>query len=269
MKNSFNMVALAVFAICLLSVADSLRGFLESKLILRGVSGSTLPLSGNLDALPPELEALNTNFKAGKPLGEMLELHADSPFLYMEFLELDGRMWRGVLRIPDGVPVGEYHFTVERMGVTPTPESRAFLLKVFSDNEALLKDFPSIAFRLVGLQPWWITLATLPLGIALFYLAWMRSGEEEIALQARGMGEIYRLAKRKREWEVLFGLGRKHGVATGDELLLLNAKRQPVGRLRVTQADYESSTSTVPLDQDIKAGYLVAKPDSVTSMMSH
>lgn len=256
----FHRLALIVFMVFVLSVGDACLSTLDPSNLYRIAPGQTVPVSGDLIE-PPLLGARMDNpDPTPEEITGLISYETDSPDLSMTLLELKGRVWRGTLTARPTAKSGQYGFKVYNLSDT-SQEQPIYVVRLFPDAAALQADLPSFAARYLGIRPIWITFGTLPVGILMFLLSFLRSGREEEALQARGVGSIYKLAKRKTEWEIIFGLGSEHGVHPGDRLLVLDRKQQVVGELTASRVGIEGSHATLPLDADIRPGYFVALAD--------
>lgn len=263
MKSRFQKIALAMVMLALLAMADGLSASLSVPAnMFRAAAGSWTPASGALD-FTPDAERARTHAAAAnsgdlRQINEYLRFTATSPDMGVEFQELRGTFWRARLRVPPNAPPGEIRFTVYVADQPPTEQTPSFILRVFPSEEALQADLPSAAQRLLGISPWAVALAALPMAVFFGFLVFRAMGEEEDALIARGIGPIYRLARRKDGWEITFGLGARQGVGEGDELAVLAPDGRVVGALRALQVGPASSTSSLDLAADIGSGYFVA-----------
>ncbi len=259
MKIRFNHLAIILFCILMLGILDSCQGMLESSGVIRAVNGGQAPINGKLDSSLPDLERLRGVGKSKEELTEYLLYESDNPLIHVEFLELSGRMWRGTLIVPPNSPTGDFSLVVHQKGVKVETETPRFTVRVFKSRKDLQDDVSTICERFFGFKPLWIVVVGLPLAILMLYLAYKQNDKEELRFQACGIGAIYKLAKRKDHWEVVFGLGEKHGVTTGQELLLLDASLQVAGRIVAMHVDDEAGSTKVPLTDKIKPTFLVAR----------
>jgi hypothetical protein len=114
--------------------------------------------------------------------------------------------------------------------------------------------------RWLGFDPWWATIVLIPGTLWAFRRAFKEAGRKEKALQDQGLGPIYRLAKKKDGWELIFGLGQEHGISVGDRLQVYTGRGEPTGQEITAEAvGAEAAHGRLGLDADIKADYLVGK----------
>lgn len=272
MKTHFQKAAVVFFILTVLGVADGLaRSVFEPQHTFRVVAGSETLASGTLD-ITLDADAAKAHSEvahSGDPklLNDYLRYTSSSPEVQMEFVELRGTLWRAVVRAPRDLPAGKAELAVYVRQQPPTDLTPRYSLRVFDSPEALQADLPSASMRYLGIEPWWVVLACLPLAAFFGFLVFRATGEEEDELIARGIGPIYKLAKRKDGWDILFGLGVNQGLTAGEELLLLTPDGRVVGSLRADEIGPTSSKSSLGPDMDIKPDYFVARPHSETSIL--
>jgi hypothetical protein len=229
------------------------------------VSGEEIPVSGKLAAAvipPPENGTLFAENRITDPvqLAWLLRVEPVTPGIGFRFVERNGRMWRAVLRVGPGVGQGEYHLHVLQPGETPNEKNR-YRLAVYPDAAAKRGAAPSWLLRYLGVQPWWVALGLLPAAVAMLACSWRNARRQEACLRARGLGVIYKLARRKDGWELIAGLGTADGVRAGEEILLLSKERTPVATLRVLSAAADHLTAEVGLEVAVKPDGYVARID--------
>lgn len=194
---------------------------------------------------------------------KVLAIHADAPGIGVHFQELRGRVWRGVFTVSPQTPPGRYAVTVfpkEQLHPPgPDQERSMVLVDVFPDAAAMRGSYVSRSERFLGFGPWWVVMAIIPLAALLLVYAYRRAGKEEERLHAEGLGPIYKLAKTKDHWDIIFGLGSAHGVREGDTLSVLDPKLRRVGTLTALRVAKESSESKVGLDADISPFHVVSR----------
>ena len=194
---------------------------------------------------------------------KVLAQKADAPGITVHFQDLRGKVWRGELRVAPQTPPGRHTLMVfpkellhpEQLDA----ETSVVRVDVFANAAAMRRSYVSLCERFLGIGPWWLVAAIVPLAALLLLYTYRRAGEDEARLQADGIGPIYKLAKNKDHWEVLFGLGSAHGVQEGEELALLDAKRRRVGTVTALRVARESAEAKVRLDADISPFHVVAR----------
>lgn len=267
MKSHYQKAAMAFAFIALLAVVDGLaKGIRDPNDTFRVVAGSETFINGKLD-LTLDVDGIKSHSEVSraddlKLLNDYLRYIASSPEIQIEFLELQGSLWRGVVRAPRFTPEGEITFQAYAKGQPPGEKTPHSTLRVFDSEERLRADLPSLVMRYLGVEPWWMLVGSLPLAALFGFLVFRAQSDEEDELIARGVGPIYKLAKRKEGWEVLFGLGERQGVRVGDELCVLAPDGRTVGALKATKVGPTSSHATLDLAMEIGPDYLVARLDS-------
>jgi hypothetical protein len=271
-KTHFQKAAVVLSVLTILGVADGLaRSVFEPAHSFRVVAGSETLASGSLD-ISLDKDGAKAHSEVAhsgdaKLLNTYLRYTATSPEVQMEFVELRGTLWRAMVRTPRTLPAGQVGLVVYARVQPPTDMTPRYTLRVFDSAESLQADLPSISLRFLGFEPWWVVIFCLPLAAFFGFLVFRATGEEEDALIARGIAPIYKLARKKEGWDILFGLGGNQGVRTGEELVLLAPDGRVVGSLRAGKVGPTSSRSTLDPGVDVRPDYFVARPHSETSIL--
>jgi hypothetical protein len=267
-KKTFQRVTIAFFILFLLTVVDSICfALFESKTVFKVIAGGQIPISGKL-VKPVDVRNIPKRGTGGEfdpqgvqRLNRLLTYEPSQRGYYIQFTGLEGRIWHGLLQIESSALPGEFGFNVFASDNPPvSAESSAYRVIIYPDLETYRRSFFCLSKRWLGINPWWLSLLFLPVSILFFIAVFRATAIEDAKLQANGIGPIYKLAKRKEHWEVIFGLGHRHGVQPGDTLLILDPKRQPAGQLPVEQVHADYSTARVSLEERIRADYLIARP---------
>lgn len=257
MRRYLNWSVYLVFSLLLLSIMDSCSGMLESRTMFRLVRGVARPLSGDLDTSSiKDLERL-AGVKPDDDLNRYLTYEVDGP-IFLQFISLKGRLWRGELSAPDYAEPGEYHLLVYQKGIVLPTEARRLKVMLYPDMDSYMRSLPSITERLFGFQAWWVTLAAMPLGLLLFYLSYRQSDEDDEILRSQGLATIFKLARKPEGWDMAFSLGSRDGLADGDTLYILDRKRRQIGSFHVDSVAEEYSIALLPLTTPIKANCLIS-----------
>lgn len=263
-RRACQKLAVAACMLLLLAVADACwLAIGDDRDLFRVVAGGAAPASGDL-LIPADSRSTDLHARAladgPAALDRHLRADLDSPDVTVHFLELQGRLWRAQVLAAPGTPPGEHRMTV-RLAGQPRDEAPAYTVRVFIDLPDLRADQPSLFLRAMGVQPVWVVLGALPLALLAGALVYRLAGRELERLLAAGIAPIYRLARRGGEWEVVFGLGRAHGVRPGQRLAILDRDQRPVGQLVAETVDAQTATARVPLGENIGPGHFVARQD--------
>lgn len=256
MKQFLNRFSVVLFVLLLLAALDAAHGGIRSGNLFRVQAGKSAPVGGRLDVSPEDLAEI-PHFdptQAAQYLGATLS----TPDAAVELLELKGRIWRGLLVCNAEATPGEYRLTLVPRGGNPAEDATVYTVLLFADAASYRASLPTFGERRLGVRPIWLCLALLPPALACLGLSFLLSGREEARRQARGLGPIYKLARRKEAWEVIFGLGRVHGLSEGDRLLLLDRGLNVIGGLVAGRVSHDSTRAEVGLDVPIRADSLVA-----------
>lgn len=263
--------ALAVLLILALSMIDVLvEAVFDRGHGVKVVAGDRVLASGKLlgDIRPyASANAIHSNRVADPAdLEEILAWAPADDAFRLRFLELKGRIWRAEVRTDAGRPPGEYRIRVFQRGLPPAPDMPYFTIRTFADDRALRASQASLARRFLGLPPWALATGLLPLAVLLVYLTYRSAAGSVAALQAQGIGPIYRMAYRREGWEILFGLGSADGLCVGDRLDLLDARQRPTGDdLVALRVGPHSGEARLDPQVRLKPGYCVRRRDAAGS----
>ncbi|MBL7180308.1 MAG: hypothetical protein ISS65_08895 [Desulfobacterales bacterium] len=257
---------LLVLILLVLSIIDTMiMAVTGSKYTFKAVAGKTAYISGKLAEPVDENLVKRYAHLSGKennrtPYDQIITYTPQYDFLRLRFLEAKGRLWRGILESTETAPQGDYVVAIFQKALGPEEKAPKFTIRLFQNEQAYRKSFFSFAERYLGLAPFWVTLVLLPLVLYCIFITMRDAGKELSDLQAKGIGPIYKLVKGKTDWEVIFGLGSRHGVHRGDHLVVLNKHREPVGKIIATEVGPESTNATYPLGNPIAPDYFIAIP---------
>ena len=238
--------------------------FLIAATSFKAVAGTRELISGKLmgsvKPYTPKNAILGNQVDDPALLEEILVCEPPNPVFHIRFLELKGRIWRAELLSDSGGAPGDYPIRIYQRSVGPDPDMPLVHVRIFSDAQALRASQASIFRRYLGMAPWAVAVALLPVVALLFYRT-LKAGQGSVsALQAQGVGPIYKMAYRKTGWEIIYGLGSAHGVCPGDRLDLLDARKRPVGhQIVATRVGTESAEALVAPTVPLRPGWLVAR----------
>jgi len=260
--NLFNRFAVPVFVLLLLSMLDIVMGaFSHSRTSFSVMAGEDVNLSGDLEKAVDEAWFKSTHELSPAQrmvlINQILGYTPQNDFLKLEFKEVRGRFWRGRLAVGPTAPQGEITITVFQHSY-PNDVSR-YQVRIFRDFAAYKSSLPSLSERYLGFPPWAVTLFLFPLAVILILINFLQSGKADRDLQAAGIGPIYKLARRKDHWEVVFGLGSQHGVQEGDTLILMDHQHTPVGEIKADVVRSESSTAALPISVTVTPRHMVVR----------
>jgi hypothetical protein len=239
------LTAAVMLDTCVFSLRTSPRVF-------RVAAGKTIPISGQLDgriAPSPTPGSIFGGNRISDPavLNRLLVVEPLRPELGIQFVERNGRIWRARLQVQPGAREGVYPIHVLQAG-EPPGENNLYRVQVFADAAAKRRADPSFSGRYLGIAPWWVALTLVPPILAMLVLSWRTSRRREQHLLRRGIGVIYKLARRKDHWELIAGLGTADGIQVGDHVWLLSRDLDPVAAIRVDHAGPRHLTATIDLE---------------------
>jgi hypothetical protein len=262
--RAFNRLALLFFGLFLISVADLLFYRLaESDRIFKVVAGGETRVSGKL--LQPIDRRLLQSSTVPSEQGDGSEVDYSRLLAYspeghgfkLRITDVQGRLWRGVLWADVRALPGQADLQVfARPGPAPA-EGPHYTVRIFPDTAGIRKSYRSLGKRFLGIEPLWVPLMLFPFALLFFTATYKATRREEGRMQAEGIGPIYKLAKRKDHWEVVFGLGSRNGIRTGQILSLLDPARRKVAEFDVDTVAEDYSTAKLDLSTPIRSDYLV------------
>lgn len=259
-RRKLNLLAVPLMLIMAAAVLDAtISRLLTSDNELSALPGTALFASGTLEnpVLGGQTSSGPTD-KAYDP-NTLLAADGDTQDLIINFEEVVGVIWRAHIEVPVDALPGKRIFWVHERLVPPGEEAESTSLTVFGDEASFRASFHSLFLRFLGIKAWWVAAALLPVSVALLVISFLLSGREEEVLKSRGIGSIYKLARRGGEWEVVFGLGSIHGLQQGDTLALLDEKMNHVADVVALEIRAEYSATLVDGTLPIKPGFFVAR----------
>jgi hypothetical protein len=272
MRQLLPRLSLLLFALFLAGMADTaLYLIFDSKSdAVRTLAGERHALVGklpeavaNVNILPRDSDANKEAERIALLNGKVLDQRCDAAGIAVRFLELRGRIWRGVLTVSEAVQPGRYALTVfprERLrSDPPSQEPSTVMVTVFADPKARRHSYTALSERYLGVGPWWVVMAIIPLVGLLLLQNFRQSAREDAALQAKGLGTIYKLARNQDHWELLFGLGSRHGVREGESLALLDRAGRQVGLVTARRVGPDSTWGRAGLDAAVEPSHRVSK----------
>lgn len=263
--TGWRRVSVAVFIVMLLSMVDAcVMTWSESKNHFKVVAGKNEDISGKL-ANPIDPRLLQATFaREGNTIPEDL---LDKVITYepagkgfrILFKSVEGRLWRGKLITDPGAVEGVFPVRIYKVGEKPGEHTPQFLIQVFNDETGYRRSYWSIAKRFLGIEPWWITIGSIPLALLCVYLVMRQTTREDEEMQSRGIGPIYKLSKQKNGWEIVFGLGSDHGVKPGDRMIVVSREGRTLGHFEADDVKTESSSAKLGLDVNIDPNCLISR----------
>lgn len=257
-------LTLAVMVLLSLSMVDILiEAIFDRGHAVKVVAGNRVVASAKLtgDIRPYTHDNAIFSNRVNDPsrLAEILTYAPRSDAFRLRFLELKGRVWRAEIRTDAGRPDGDYPIRVYQRGMDPEG-AMPFAIRIFPDAASLRASQASLSRRFLGVPPWVLAFLLLPTGAVLIFLTHRGAAGSVSALQAAGIGPIYRMAYRRTGWQILFGLGSSHGVRPGDRLELLDARHRPTGHdLVATRVRPQSGEARLAPSVRLEPGYCVRR----------
>jgi len=273
-RNMLSTLSKFLFALFLFSIADTvlymaldargpIRALPDSRLY---VVGETTPPFEGAPVIPEETDDPGKEAKRLAIINKALSYASDSRNLRLEFHNLKGKMWQGLLIVPPDTPPGAHVITISRTGAPSIPTVDAaseapspLMIRVFANSRDYHANFWSLTERYLGIGPWWITLAVIPLAAAMLYLVYREGDLEDERLRREGFGPIYKLAKRKGGWDIIFGLGSRQGVAEGEILSVVDLEGDEVAELVAANVGPDAAKAFLATDRRLRQDYLVTR----------
>lgn len=198
---------------------------------------------------------------------------SDSPDLVLAFepelfsgFWLGFEMWRAELKAPAGIKPGRYTMKIVSAGLSDVkPEDKAkleslltYTVHVYGDEKTLRQNSLSLINRYTGILPWYPAGLFFLLALAAGGCIFILSGKIDDEMAKQGVAEIYRVSKNKDRLEVFFGLGRHHGLKSGERLGLFDTSGSFLKEIVVEEVGSQNSSVMVDILK-IKPGFRVAR----------
>ena len=235
------LVAMALLALALLSLADALVGGLAgNRGLIELLPGTSFAISG---PMPPRTETIDEFVIDGEPADGSVRLVPRAIFAGFWF---GGAMWRGAIEVAADAREGSHLLTVhDRYGEKQNP-ALVFQVRVWPDLAARNAHSPSRLTRLTGQSPY-----AFALGFAIFGLfagaanflcgrLWTRH------LHAHRCGEIYRARRTDQGTEVACELPPAVDLRPGRACTIYRPGGEPLCTGRVS--GYENNEVLLHVD---------------------
>jgi len=244
LRRLVSRAGIAIGVLFLASVVDTfVCSHLDGKYVIRALPGTSQAISGNLNQPVRQPEDVQFRF-------------AD-PGLELTVLQVKGRFWRGLLKVPINAPQGVYRLSAFSGPLADPAAVPVYRVTIFPSQAAMNASYPSLTRRLLGIPPWWIAAAAAPLLAACLALCFYLVDEQEQMLAAEGLAPIVKLARHKDHWELAAAMAPSHAVLAGNPVAVVDRNRRQVALMTVTRIDgrlaFGRLDLTVPVRPD---GYL-------------
>ncbi|MEF2144300.1 MAG: hypothetical protein V3573_02540 [Desulfovibrionaceae bacterium] len=260
-RKQLNYLAVPLMLLMAAAVLDAtVSRLFTSDSRISAQPGTGVYVSGTLEA--PVLGGQTSSGPAaeqGYDPNMILGVRGDGDGLSIRFEELTGTIWRAYIQVDKFAEPGQRIFYVHDKLVDPGPEAEATVLTVYPDLASYRASFHSLFLRYLGIKAWWVAAALLPVSVGLLVLSFMLSSREEEKLRSRGIGSIYKLAQRGKEWELVFGLGLNQGIAKGDVLDVLDENMNIVCEITALEVAAEHSAALVEGASPVRPGHRIAR----------
>lgn len=250
-RNAAGAVTAVLFLLVLIGVCDTLGSFLlKPPYAFDLLAGDTLKINGPLPGRVKDVGDLVCESVSGQICVSIEGIHSG--------YWLGNTMWNGRVTTGPRTPPGTYRFTVKPERVEAGEAFPVFDVTVFEDRASYRRSSRSLIHKHVGIHPWWVVIAVLPLaGVGLF-VVYRLSGMRDEQLANAGQAEVFRVHRTDSGVEIHFGLGAGHGIQPGSVVKLLGKKGTSVGNGCVVRALQAESVAIVDSSYDVKPGCLVA-----------
>jgi len=263
-----------LFVLFLFSIGDTILYMaLDSRGAIRTLPGSkvyvvgeTAPDIGGGKPLPEDSDDPEKAAERRKVINENLTYSTDTEGIRLDFHTLKGKMWQGELTVDKSVKPGAHLIRVERAGeslagpgLASSEQPAPLEIKVFANSREYHDDFWSLTERYLGAGPWWITIAIIPMAAVILFLVYREGDREDERLRRKGLGPIYKLAKRKGGWDIIFGLGLRQGVAEGERMSIVDRDGREVVEIVAANVGPDAAKAFVATDRRLQPDYLVMR----------
>jgi hypothetical protein len=219
----------------------------------------------DLNALPGQLLKINGPMPERITSKEELTYQSSSDDLIVEIERihtgywLGGNIWAGVVRLGQDITPQTHQFMVRPQELAPQETFPVFELTVHEDQAGLQASAKSLIRRYTGLQPWLVSVISLPLALLTFVLVYRLSIKREALLLEQGKGEVVRVKRVDGQVEIALSLGTAHGVGKGTRILLNSAEGNPIASIEVVKAWATASIALADASCPAWPGQIVSK----------
>jgi hypothetical protein len=252
-RDLASKIGAALCVIALLALVDGLLvHFREPANVLKVLPGAVRQINGEMTGEARSIQEL-TFVSDADQLKVVFEAIHPGYFL-------GGDMWRGRLAVGPHLSPGEYSLTVLSKKAVSPRKAPTFRVVVYPDELSLRRSSASLFRRWLGFSAFVVAACSLPLILLAFGGVFLLSGARERLLAAGGQAEVYQVRRREGGLEIRFGLGTAQGLQPGSVVRISDPQGRTVGTAEVAVATRTDSLAVVPVDQEIKEGYLVSVP---------
>lgn len=220
------------------------------------VSGH-LQQKGSVHVLIGTKQAVSGKLAVSVSSADEVGYRAESPALFLQIVEARGRLWRGTLQVPLSVSPGTYYLQVFSLSNSQPEKVPRLKVMVFDSEQALRASYLSITRKLLGIDPWWISIAILPMLFALLFASYRLSTRQEDLLRRKGYTPIIKMARRKDHWKITAISAGQPLINTGDTIELVDPKLQKTAEMIVEKVENDRIEGRVSLDAEVRPdGYV-------------
>ncbi len=210
---------------------------------------------------------------------EDIKVVSDSPEISLDFdgnifsgYFLGVQMWRANLKAGSSLKPGRYHIKLIIPDISEIkPEDRpklesllSYTVNVYGDVKSQRQGSLSFINRYTGISSWFVAIASFLAALLTGALIFLISGKIEAEMAKLGFAEIYRVSKNSGGLEIFFGLGKLHGLESGEKLGLFDASGAFLKEIVVETIGRETSSVIVDLLK-IRPGFTVARMSQYSS----
>ncbi len=250
LQKTIGVLGAAFFIIILLSIVDSLMlQLLRHHFTVHMLPGETVKVNGPMPERIKRISELTAIAQHDSLLVRIERVHTG--------YWLGGNLWNGYVKALEDLEPGTYKFMVRPIEYEKDEAFPVFTANVHASRARYREHSKSIAYKHLGLKPWWIGLAGLPPAVLCFFLVLRLSRIRERVLMDQGKAEIVRVKKSEDKMEIAFGAGKDQGVYAGESLTLLNEQGEPSGTFTVARVWEKSGVAIVTDSCPVKPGWMV------------
>lgn len=259
-RMTLGRLCLIASFIALISVLDALTAaYRKPANDLDIITGHSFRITGNVYG----------NVKSALDIGVVsdspeLTLNFDKNIFSGYFLGVD--MWRAELKAGFSLKPGRYHLKLIPPGLPDIkPGDRlkldarlSYTVNVYSDVNSRRQSSLSFINRFTGISPWFFAIGFFLIALSTGTWIFVISGKIDAEMAKQGFAEIYRVSKKEGGLEVFFGLGKLHGLESGEKIGLFDASGDFLKEIVVDTIGKENSSVVVDILK-IRPGFMVAR----------
>ena len=222
--------------------------FREPPQVFHVLAGETIQVTGPVGDQTAKIDDL---IISGNPPTVAINVDAIRPSFWF-----GGAMWHARVAVSSTTVAGDYPVQIHAREV-PVDKVQALHFVVHADAASYQQSFKSVIRRVLGLSPWWLTLAWALCAVGTFFGVYGLSQRVDQLLAQQGRAAVYLVRPGDEGQEIIFGLGSRHGLTVGNKLDVLDQAGRWIGFAEVRKVSEDDGLAWVNADCPVGPGAMV------------